>query len=72
MIFINIVAANESQAMIKVFDSKGALAKVQKATVLQGSNQISIDMKSLANGVYHLSTEWNNGQMKKTVQVLKQ
>ena len=72
MIFINIVAANESQAMIKVFDSKGALAKIQKTAVLQGSNQISIDMKSLANGVYHLSTEWNNGQMKKTVQVLKQ
>jgi hypothetical protein len=72
MVFINIVTANESQAMIKVFDSKGALVKMQKATVLRGSNQLSIDIGSLANGVYHLSAEWNNGQTRKSVQVLKQ
>jgi hypothetical protein len=71
-IFINIVTANESQAMIKLFDSKGALVKVQKATVLQGSNQLSVDMSALANGVYSLSVDWNNGQMKKAVQVVKQ
>jgi len=71
-VFINIVTANESQAMIKLFDSKGALVKVQKATVLQGSNQFSVDMKSLTNGVYQLYLDWNNGQMKKTIQVLKQ
>lgn len=70
--FINIVASNESQAMIKVFDSKGAFVKQQKATVLQGSNQLSMDMGSLANGIYTLSIDWNNGQTKKTVQVLKQ
>ncbi len=72
MVFINIFTGNESQAMIKVFDSKGALVKIQKATVLQGSNQLSIDLRSLANGVYLLSVDWNNGQMKKAVQVLKQ
>jgi len=71
-VFVNIVTANESQAMIRIFDSKGALVKAQKATVLQGSNQLSVDMKSLAKGVYQLSVDWNNGQMKKTVQVLKQ
>jgi hypothetical protein len=72
MVFINIVTSNESQAMIRVFDSKGALVKIQRATVLQGSNQLSVDMKSMANGVYSLYVDWNNGQMKKTVQVLKQ
>ncbi len=72
MISINIVAANESKAMIKVFDSKGALVKGREATVLPGSNQFSVDMKSLANGVYSLSVNWNNGQMKKAVQVMKQ
>jgi hypothetical protein len=72
IIFINIVGSNKSQAMIKIFDSKGGLVKVQSATVLQGSNQLSADMRSLANGMYSLSVDWNNGQMKKVIQVLKQ
>ena len=72
MAFINIFSNSESQAMIKIFDSKGALVKEQKSTLLQGNNQLSIDMRSLTNGIYSLSVNWNNGQMKKTVQVLKQ
>jgi hypothetical protein len=71
VLFVTIVAANDSQAAIKVFNSKGALVKVQSTTVLQGTNQLSIDMSSLANGAYSLSIDWNNGQMKKTVQVIK-
>lgn len=70
--FINIITGNESQAIIKVFDSKGALIRVQKATVLQGSNQLNVDMRSLANEVYYLLIEWNNGQMKKTFHLVKQ
>jgi hypothetical protein len=69
---INIVASSESTAMIKIFDSKGSLVKIQSATVLQGSNQLSVGMQSLANGVYSLSLYWNNGQSKKTMQILKQ
>jgi hypothetical protein len=72
IIFINIVAGNESQAMIKIFDSKGALVKVQRVAVLQGSNQLSVNMNSLASGVYQLLVDWNNGQTRKTVQILKQ
>lgn len=72
MVFINILSNSESQAMIKIFDSKGALVKEQKSTLLQGNNQLGIDMRSLSNGIYSLSVNWNNGQMKKTVQVLKQ
>ena len=72
LVFINIVTANESQAIIKIFDSKGALIKKQQATVLQGSNQLPVDMRSLVNGVYLVSADWDNGQMKKTVQVVKQ
>jgi hypothetical protein len=70
--FINISADNDSQVMIKIFDSKGALVKMQRAMVLQGSNQFSVDMEPLTSGVYSISIDWNNGQMKKTVQVLKQ
>src|SRR4030095_95419 len=71
-VFINLIAGNESQATIKVFDSKGALVKVQRTNVLQGSNLFNIDLKSMTNGIYHLEIDWNNGQMKKAVQVIKQ
>jgi hypothetical protein len=72
LLFINITAGSESQATIKVFDSKGALVKVQRTNVLQGSNLINIDLKSMTNGIYHLEIDWNNGQMKKAVHVIKQ
>ncbi len=70
--FINITAENISPVIIKIFDSKGALLKMQRAIALQGSNQFSVDMEPLASGFYSVSVNWNNGQMKKTVQVLKQ
>ena len=71
-IFINIVTDNASQVIIKVFDGKGALIKMQRADVVRGSNQLSVDMGSLAKGVYTLYADWNSGQTKKAVQVLKQ
>ncbi|HEX7903983.1 MAG TPA: T9SS type A sorting domain-containing protein [Chitinophagaceae bacterium] len=72
MAFIKIVSANNSQAIIKIVDSKGASVKIQRTTILQGSNQLSIGMQSMAKGVYSLSVYWNNGQSKKTIQILKQ
>lgn len=71
-VFLNIVAGNASQAVIKVFDSKGAIVKIQQTTLLRGVNQVGIDLKSLAGGLYQLSVDWNNGSARKTVQVLKQ
>ena len=72
VVFINITTDNESLAAIKVFDTKGALAMVQKVNVLAGRNSINVNMGSLANGIYLLSAEWNNGKMKKTVQIFKE
>ncbi len=72
VLFINLVSMARSAAVVKLFDSKGALVKTQKAMLLQGSNQLSVDIRSLANGAYFLSIDWDNGQMKKTAQVLKQ
>jgi hypothetical protein len=63
--FINITVDNVSPVMIRIFDSKGALVKIQSAMVLQGSNQLSVDMRSLSSGIYSLSIDWNNGLMKK-------
>jgi len=69
---ISMVTPNKSRAMIKLFDSQGALVKVQQATVLQGSNQLSMDIGFLANGVYFISVDWDNEQKQKTVKLLKQ
>ncbi len=71
-VFVNISAYNGSQAVIKVFDNKGALVKTQRTLLLQGSNQINVDMKNLVRGNYQLAIEWENGQKKRTVQVIKQ
>ncbi len=71
LVFINIVSQTGSQAVIKIFDSKGALVKMQKANLLSGYNQLTIDMTSIANGMYLVSAEWDNGQKRKAVQVVK-
>ena len=72
VVFINIVTNIESKVSIRIFDGKGALMKIQNENILSGSNQLNINMNSLAKGVYTLYAEWNNGQMKKTAHVLKQ
>ena len=70
-VFINIVSCNESLLQIKVFDSKGALVKIQSQTVSQGNSQVSLNMGSLAKGNYELSVYWNNGKTRKTIQLIK-
>jgi hypothetical protein len=70
-VFVNITAAGPSQAVIKIFDSKGALLKIDRASVVPGTNQFGVDIASFANGVYQLSVEWGNGQ-KKIIPVMKQ
>ena len=69
---IKINSSNKSEAIIELFDSKGALVKLEKANVLKGINQLQLDMKGLPNGVYSMGIRWNNGQTKKSLRVLKQ
>jgi hypothetical protein len=71
-IVIDIVAENQSRALIQIFDSKGALIKQQQSTIAQGNSQVSLDIKNLPGGTYHVTAEWDNGQMKKTAQIIKQ
>jgi len=47
------------------------LVKLQQASVLQGSNQLKIDMGKLPNGMYLVETEWDNGRTKKAIRVVK-
>ena len=71
-VFLNMTTSNESQANINIFDSKGALVKIEKVNLLRGSNVFSVNMGSLSNGTYLISVNWNQGQMKKTVFVVKE
>jgi hypothetical protein len=71
-LFINIISRNESSATIKLFDSKGALVRVQKENLLRGSNLVKVDMTVFPGGSYSLTAEWNNGQIMRTIQLLKQ
>ena len=68
---INVTTHRESQAIVKIFDSKGSLVKQQSTTLLQGINKFAIDLTSLASGVYQLQVNWNRGQEKKAIQILK-
>jgi hypothetical protein len=68
---INIVSGNESVAIIRVFDSKGSLVRSQRTAISKGNNQFSVDMRSLVNGIYSISVEWNNGQTRKAIQVIR-
>ncbi len=72
MININITADDESQATISVFDSKGVLVKKQTETLLNGNNLLNVYLKELTLGSYQLSVEWNDGQLKKAVKLIKQ
>lgn len=72
VIFVNITSGNASEARINIYDSKGSLVKTMKSAVLQGNNQIRVEIGFLAKGTYTISVDWNNGQIKKAVQILKQ
>ena len=68
---IDIDANDESTAVIQLFDNKGGLILTKTALLKAGHNQSSIDIGSLASGVYSVHAEWNNRQTRKTIQVIK-
>jgi hypothetical protein len=70
-LFVNVSVAAGSQAMIRVFDSKGSLMKEQRNVLMAGSNQLNVDMQRLPAGTYHVMIAWDNGQTQKSVKVIK-
>ena len=70
-LFVSINTANSSQAMINLYDSKGALVKQQQNALLSGNNQLTINMEGLAKGNYNIVISYNNGQNKNTTQIIK-
>jgi hypothetical protein len=72
VILFNIITSNSSPCSIKVYDSKGALIKIQNAGLLQGSNQLRMDVERLPGGIYMVEATWDYGRTKKIVKVVKQ
>jgi hypothetical protein len=72
MVYINIVAENQSQVSVNLFDSKGSLIRSQKDNVMRGSTLFHIYTGSFPSGVYYLSLEWGSGLQKKVIQLVKQ
>lgn len=64
-LFVNIVNDNASPAVIKIFNSNGSLVKTVKADLLNGTNQLIVDMTGFPNGIYSALIVWNNGSVKR-------
>jgi hypothetical protein len=69
---VRIATNAESTAVVKLFDSKGALVKQLDVDVMPGDNFFKLNIGSLSGGMYSLSAEWNNGREKRTIHIIKQ
>jgi hypothetical protein len=67
---LNITVTQASKIKFAIIDNKGAIVLQQTATVLAGTNQLSINMNALAKGAYTLNAQWNGES--KTVKLMKQ
>jgi Secretion system C-terminal sorting domain len=61
---ISITAAAGEDAIIKLFDGKGALVRLQQSHLLRGSNLLGIDVKGLAAGLYYTAIIVKGRQLK--------
>jgi photosystem II stability/assembly factor-like uncharacterized protein len=68
--YVNVVSPAASQAIITIYDSKGAMVKQQKETLGQGTNRLTINITPLAAGMYNVLVKANNEQ--KLIHVVKQ
>jgi hypothetical protein len=71
-IFVQVIAEQNTKVFIKVYDSKGSLSLSQQQAVMAGSNQLTVDMNGLSAGTYHVAVEWNSGNTRKIVSIIKQ
>jgi hypothetical protein len=71
-VLVNIAAEDASKALIKIFDSKGALVKQEPVSLMQGNNTIHMDVKNLSAGAYNITAEWGNGKERASTKMVKQ
>ncbi len=62
--WLNIQLSAQARAIIKVYDVKGSLIIKQGVTLLPGSNQVPISLRSLSSGIYQVLVDYGVGQPK--------
>ena len=71
-LLVRLSATHDGMAELRLFDARGALVKVKSEKVVPGINQFGLDMHSLSKGSYTLMIVLDNGEIKRTAQLLKQ
>ena len=71
ILWIDITSASASQATTSIFDSKGSLIRIQTNHLMEGSNKLRMDLKSLAAGIYYITTTWDAGKQKRSSSFVK-
>lgn len=66
---INIGAFHVDQVKLLLYDPKGTLVKTEQAKLSKGSNQLQMDMSTLAQGTYTLIINWSNNN--KIIKIVK-
>jgi hypothetical protein len=63
-LYVVIETRRKAAVAIRLFDSKGALISQRVENILPGSNQLSLPMQAVAQGVYSLVVRWGDGTSK--------
>ena len=71
-VFVKLTSASNDQILVRIYDSKGAVQRQQSYQLSIGDNQVQVDLSRLANGIYWLNLDWNNGANHKAIKVVKQ
>ena len=62
-LYVSLPVGTVSNAVIKLFDGKGALVKQQAEKVLPGNNQFPVYLNNIAAGIYYITVNYNNGKL---------
>lgn len=70
--FVKMNAANESDMLIRIYDSHGKEMGQKNIRLIKGDNQFEINFINLSAGIYWLKMNWNNNLDQKTMKIVKQ
>ena len=62
-LYVSMVVAAGGEVIIKLFDGKGALVRIQRAVLQPGNNLLSVGVKGVAAGVLYVAVLYNNKQI---------
>lgn len=70
-VFVDLNASSTSKAIIRIYDTKGALVKQQSTVLMQGNNRVVVDLNSFARGVYEFQISTGDEQDRRAILVMK-